>query len=328
MQQPKTQTLNMAIQKKSVDYSTLTVAQLKELLGEKGLKKSGPKADLVKRLEEAYEKPTKETKPTKTTKKVESESVEEGSTDYSTLKVAELKELLAARSLKKSGNKVELVRRLQEYDDEAMKVVEDKPKKDKKTKEVKGQLSKKADYHVGQKIFVSGKDGEPIIYEVVELQSKQVIVHDEQEQRHRMAYNYPFHVYEEPKKTKETADEDEQIADEEKGKEAKRKALKNTAAMKKKLAASKTISPKMIDFEDVDDETMPPCFWAGSELNRIQELRKEAYERGLLVDVSTETLVGEEDSAISSTNNLAYSDNKDKKKVAALVAWLDENKDE
>ena len=91
-----------------MSYSNLTVAQLKDLLRERGLKVSGRKAELVDRLEDVvdYDKnaslKNQNEKPSQTSEN-----------KYSNLTVVQLKDLLRERSLKVSGRKAELVARLQ-----------------------------------------------------------------------------------------------------------------------------------------------------------------------------------------------------------------------
>ena len=72
------------------NYNNLKVAQLKDLLREKGLKVTGNKAALVERLKE---------KP-----------------DYEDMKVVELKDCLRGKGLKLSGNKADLIKRLVQFD--------------------------------------------------------------------------------------------------------------------------------------------------------------------------------------------------------------------
>jgi len=122
------------------DYNKMTVAQLKELLGDRQLKKTGNKPELVARLQDfdsgkssppkaaakpaskpsaaaAKPKPPKEDDELSvgSIESVDDESVE--AIDYSKLKVKELQEILKSRKLKITGRRDELIERLEEYDE-------------------------------------------------------------------------------------------------------------------------------------------------------------------------------------------------------------------
>jgi len=138
-------------------YKNLKVAELKELLGSRGLSKTGNKSDLIKRLVDADQglvvsksrgaaSPDNGTKPIvkptaksvvpkkKAVKPVDDDEIiadsissvdSEASSnpeirvrDYNKYKVSELKDMLRDRNLKLSGAKGDLVTRLQEYDEE------------------------------------------------------------------------------------------------------------------------------------------------------------------------------------------------------------------
>ena len=86
------------------EYASMTVAQLKELLKEQGLPVSGKKAELIERLMEA----------SGADEEVVEEAPAETSTDYSSMTVAQLKELLKEAGKPVSGKKAELIERLQE----------------------------------------------------------------------------------------------------------------------------------------------------------------------------------------------------------------------
>ncbi|KAK9501425.1 hypothetical protein O3M35_012150 [Rhynocoris fuscipes] len=97
------------IRSSSSDLNQMTCVQLKEELGQRGLKKSGLKADLVERLDSAIQAESYKPSP----------SVKHGNTtshladNLNTLTCVQLKEELGERGLKKSGLKAELVDRLE-----------------------------------------------------------------------------------------------------------------------------------------------------------------------------------------------------------------------
>ena len=74
------------------NYRSMAISDLKELLEERDLSKTGRKSDLVERLEE-YDK-----------------------TQYQVLSVSDLRELLEERKLSRAGRKEDLIKRLEEHD--------------------------------------------------------------------------------------------------------------------------------------------------------------------------------------------------------------------
>ena len=85
------------------DYTSLKVAEIKELLKAAGKKTSGKKDELIARLTEEV------------VEEVQEDVVEASDApDYASMKVAELKELLKAAGKKTSGKKDELIARLNE----------------------------------------------------------------------------------------------------------------------------------------------------------------------------------------------------------------------
>ncbi|MBR60457.1 MAG: hypothetical protein CMA84_04485 [Euryarchaeota archaeon] len=121
----------------SSDFSSMKVAELRDLLKEKNLSTQGRKADLIARLEESNKSNQSETNSD-----IEDENTDENSSeqnkekspkikeekqellphsDYSMLKVAELKELLTSKNLPTSGRKADLISRLRESEQSSAK---------------------------------------------------------------------------------------------------------------------------------------------------------------------------------------------------------------
>ena len=119
-----------------IPLEKMTVAQLKELCKAKKLSDKGKKADLVARLsggdadaeaEDAEVEAPKKTKA-KTTKKAkkvsepepeevpEDADAEASESKYANMSIKDLKEELGNRKLKKTGNKEELIARLEDHD--------------------------------------------------------------------------------------------------------------------------------------------------------------------------------------------------------------------
>ena len=87
---------------KKIDYSSMTGAELKNILKEKGLPVSGNKSELIERLQGDFDdSETEET--TEVDEKI----------DYSNMTVPELKNVLKEKGLPVSGKKSELIKRLQ-----------------------------------------------------------------------------------------------------------------------------------------------------------------------------------------------------------------------
>ena len=81
---------------KDMNYEDMNVAQLKEILSERGLPVSGKKADLIERI--------KEVAP------IEKET--ENDVNYEDMNVAQLKEILKEKGLPVSGKKADLIERI------------------------------------------------------------------------------------------------------------------------------------------------------------------------------------------------------------------------
>ena len=96
--------------RKSADLESMTVVQLKELLKERGLPMSGKKADLIERLK-SKKSPAKRKSARKSAKKSKADG-------FSAMTVLELKELLREKGLTVSGKKADLVKRLEEFEEE------------------------------------------------------------------------------------------------------------------------------------------------------------------------------------------------------------------
>ena len=114
----------------SSDFSSMKVAELRDLLKGKKLSTQGRKAELIARLEESEhpklndaksieedskidDEPSKQNVKNLETKKEEDQN-DNTDSNFSSLKVAELKELLKAKNLSISGRKVDLITRLEE----------------------------------------------------------------------------------------------------------------------------------------------------------------------------------------------------------------------
>ena len=119
------------------DFSSLKVAELRDLLKEKNLSTQGRKAELIARLEESNKSNQSETKSddeddntndnsSKQNKEKSPKMKEESQgllphSDYSLLKVADLKEILKSKNLPTSGRKADLISRLKESEQSSAK---------------------------------------------------------------------------------------------------------------------------------------------------------------------------------------------------------------
>tara|TARA_B100000953_G_scaffold283120_2_gene261849 strand:+ start:1503 stop:2282 length:780 start_codon:yes stop_codon:yes gene_type:complete len=88
-----------------IDYSTMTVPELKNVLKEKGLPVNGKKSELIERLKE-------DSDDSEDTETEETTDVDE-KIDYSGMTVPELKNVLKEKGLPVSGKKTELIERLE-----------------------------------------------------------------------------------------------------------------------------------------------------------------------------------------------------------------------
>ncbi|GAB5371870.1 hypothetical protein AAMO2058_001617000 [Amorphochlora amoebiformis] len=99
-----------------MEYSKLKVAQLRDLLKEKGLPTNGNKGALVKRLEENEVEEPEAAAEGVEVKEENNAAEEDADADYDAMKKSDLVEMLKERGLDHSGLKSELVERLKDAD--------------------------------------------------------------------------------------------------------------------------------------------------------------------------------------------------------------------